>query len=437
MFRVGLGLCAGTVSKGKITMQFRHPAIGLLYGVLIFSGSAGCVVNDRIAMRRDATPERLISIARVFKSQGHLEHADSMYREALARDSSCEIAQNGIAHIVALNQTRSFDAARPSATRQEDLPPTAEDVQIDANPEALVSTPTLHSFASAPDTAIATLEIPILDTSKDEVTNLESLPFETSKVETPATVVPNVKTVATAGSDSLEDILNPESAAIHNEPLGVAYLLPEDRGTRLVSAIASDVGRPTTSDVIADWLEEPSHHVESLLTTLRYSDNPEQRALAATLLAEAPTGDTRVNSALENHCTGSEAVVAAAAVESLLLRGFTSESSVQAVLVLAEHADLEIRSQVCSCMRLLAGTPWELNAIQMLTNRLDDSSPAVRGMAALTLGDFDGESDVILERLVDRYSLETDRGVRHSLELTAERLGTLPVDKDTAESVGG
>ena len=550
-------------------------------------------------MRGEAAPERLISIARVFESQGHFKHADSMYREALTRNPSCKTARDGIAQIAKLNQIRPFDTEPPSDARQKNVLSKTEGGQTDTSPEALTSAPimpsfapgpgidvttsktsvlqhgtlarnpsceatrndiaqiaelnqirpfdaeppsdarqknalsgteggqtdispeaqdpasTMPSFASAPDidvttskisvlhhgtlafdhfrktarqgiphiadlnqthlfgeagrsatgqqnlspetesrqtvddpeaqdpapaipsftrvadTGVATFEMPTPKMSQNETPVPDALPLDTG-----AAVVLKVKTVTVAGSNSLENKVSPESTVKHNESIGVAYLPPEDPLTQLTSATVLDVGDLTTQNLTADRLDAPGLQVDSLLTTLRCSNSPEQRALAATLLADTPGSNTRVNSALEKHCTGKEAVVATAAVESLFLRGFTSKSSVHAVLVLAEHPDFQIRRQVCSCMRLLAGTPWEFDAIKMLTCRLDDSHPAVRGMAALTLGDFDGKSDVILERLIDRYSLETDSGVRNSLELTAERLGTLPVSEDTAESVG-
>ena len=246
--------------------------------------------------------------------------------------------------------------------------------------------------------------------------------------------------------DPLPESLNEESVAVEYYELSqelseigapeVAYLSPEVTGTRLIAATESDIRVPSGRDTMADWLIAPAEHVESLLAGLSDGDNPEQRALAATLLAEAPADDARVNFVLEHHCAGNDAIISAAAAESLLARGCTSESAVQAILVLAEHPDLEIRNQVCSCMRFLVGTPWESEAVQMLSDRLDDLNPAVRSMAALTLGDFDAESDAIMKRLIDRYAVETVRSVRVTLELAAERLGTLSEDDNTAESVG-
>ena len=397
-------------------MQNWHPASGLLCGVLILSGSAGCAGNSSVVARRgmdrcsNVAPERLISIARVFESQGRLEQADAMYRKALQHDPSNNLALNRIAHIASLNQTRTFRGPNVDSG----LP---VDSQLFANHKPSAASVQFVAPAAPPRSVAST---------------------QNSQV--PMFAQPEAESVVAADRAVFVKTVHPASIAYYEspptEPPGGARLDSMDSASQLVSDTVTVPAHPTASNVMADWLDAPARHVEELLATLQSNRHPDQRTLAATLLAEAPAGDTRVNSALEAHCVGHDAIVAAAAADSLLVRGVVSSTSVPALLALADHSDSEIRGRVSSSMRMLAGTTWEADAVQMLITRLDDSNPAVRGMAALTLGDFGHASEVILERLVDRYSVETDSGVRNSLELTAERIGTLPPAEHAAESVG-
>lgn len=390
-------------------MRSRHPSIGLLCGVLVISGSVGCAVNSSVARRSDAdhsnkaVPERLISIARIFESQGRLEQADLTYRRALRRFPSNEQARNGIARIASMNKTRSFRAPGTDLTLPADSPMVAAGNLSAEKLRAAAPEPTLRSVTTAQNAGIS---------------HLESRTAESLTADARA---------------ALTNSLNPRSINVQTElppeSPGVAHLTVVDSGSTLISATALAIERPEASSSMADWLDAPARHVEALLATLEPINDSERRALAAAVLADAPAGDTRVDSALEQYCTDSDAMVAAAAGDSLLVRGIINDASVQRLLALAEHSNSGVRSQVSSSMRMLVGTSWETDVVRFLTDRLDDSDPAVRSMAALTLGDFDGDSGVILERLVDRYTVETDSGVRNSLELAAERIGTLPVDE--------
>ena len=373
------------------------------------SGSVGCAVNSSVTRHRGAdrsntaVPERLISIARTFESQGRLEQADLTYRRALRRFPSNDHAQNGIARVASLNQTRSFRAPDADVTHQADAPLVAAASLPAEQLRAAAPEPTLRAVTSAQSPGRAQLELP------------------------------TAESLAVDASAELRNSLNPQSVTMQSElpgePPGVAYLSVIDSGNTLISATDSAVELPEASSAMAAWLDSPSRHVEALLSTLEPGNDPARRALAAAVLADAPAGDTRVDSALEKYCTDSDAMVAAAAGDSLLVRGIINDTSVRTLLAMAEHSNSGVRNQVTSSMRMLVGTSRESDAVRFLTDRLDDSDPAVRSMAALTLGDFDGESGVILERLVDRYNVETDRGVRNSLELAAQRIGTLPVDE--------
>lgn len=438
-------------------MQFWHQSKILLCGALFVTGAAGCAGTGIVTAQQgasgplDAAPERLVSIGQVFESQGRLTSADQMYRLALRRDPDNETARRQINYIASLRETRSFETPGVNGTPAPDIrlaadssgqaelksmpknapaavetvrQPTIEDLAAEAR-ESLMQTvlsdraPETEHSGEAPVAGVASLR-PVDDSSR-----LNGIAIKVSKptANRPTTSRPTVIEPALRAS-----VVEEPAAAQHPVATTPLRELPAQvtsfTGPAVMEAPAT--AKPHSMKLMAAWMRAPEKHVTPLLMTLRTSPDVQQRALAATLLAEAPAGDPRVNPALQNHCQTNEAAVAVAAVDSLLARGVTSESSVRTLKLFAEHPESEIRNQVVSSMRRLVGTTWETQAAQILAARLDDSDPVVRGMAALTLGDFSSEGQHIVERLCDRYQIESDEGVRASLELAAQRIAVLP-----------
>lgn len=393
-------------------MRSRHPSIGLLCGVLIISGSIGCAVNTSISRRSgaadtgNAVPERLISIARVFESQGHLKQADLTYRRALRRFPSSEQAREGIARIASMNETRTFRAPATGVTAAPEEPLVA----LGTSPGGQLSSVTPQSKL-----------YPVTIEQSIGVSQFDSRTSPSLAVET------NTQKLDAAPTESV-------GPSVHSPGTAHLTLVSSEDVSGAESDSASD-DSPAFGAAVSQ-IDPAAEHLEALLKVLASDSDAERRALAAAVLADAPADNSRVDSALEENCTDEDATVAAIVGDSLLVRGIVNDASVQTLFGLAEHPNSEVRSQVTTSMRMLVGTSWESDAVLFLTDRLDDSDPAVRSMAALTLGDFDGDSGVILERLVDRYNVEADSAVRSSLELAAERIGTLPVDEQSRESDG-
>ena len=420
-------------------MHQRHQAMGILCGFAILIGSGGCAINSDVALRakqtpaETASPERLISIAKVFERQGRLKKADSMYHLVLQRDPSSEFARRRVDHIASLMETREFKAPTTPASRESDVRLVAktgrESYQLERNETAA---------KQKPRTAM------LLDSSGPQSSpDLPTPP--SSEIATPGPVRPTAESLAAVAVESLKETL--DSAAIARSEKASrqrvdpeSHLRPADSANTLVSVTNPDLKpepKPEPKpEQNPDQNSEPKRQltvtvdrleaqIESLLTTLRTSRNVQHRALAATLLAEAPTVDTRVNAALFEHCLSDEVFVAAAAADSLLVRDGANDASVQKLLELVDYSNVEIRNQVCCSLRQLAGTPWEAAAAGKLAARLNDPDPAVRSMAALTLGDFSGACDFVLEKLLHRVQVESDSGVKASLDLAASRVGAL------------
>ena len=190
---------------------------------------------------------------------------------------------------------------------------------------------------------------------------------------------------------------------------------------RLVSL--EEVKQAAASRNVGSNADEPlDRTIDGLLRALSNTAAPDRQAAAATLLVDAPANNNRVNVALDHHSTSDSDIVAAAACESLLVRGLVSKPMIYRLLALSESSDEAVRSQLSATLRLLAETPWENEAVRVSLLMLNDASLSVRGMAALTLSDFPRSSEVILEHLSERYAIETDQSTRASVELAAERI---------------
>ncbi len=393
-------------------MRSHRPLTGLTLGVLICVGSAGCAVNNSIALRgpgrRSDTvaPQRLLAIAKVFEQQGHLDRAASMYERVLAHDPTSIQARNAIADLESMNQPRDFRGTQPAASEVRGETLLADNTYHGKqNVQLIEGTP----LSPVPEPPIAIQpEMPI---AVPGVLKLPPVPPE-ANLEVASSVV------GTAVETSTQAVTAVGSALDQSVPANRLVSLEEVR-QQTASAARNMAGLPDAAH----------SNVNVLLRVLKESEDPERRAVAAALLADSPTNEARVDSALEQHCLNDTALVASAACESLLARGLVSDQMIHTLLGLSEHPDAGVRNQVCGSLRRLAETPWEDDAVQASLMRLDDTSPTVRGMAALTLSEFPGRSELILERLVERYDLEMDEGVRGSLELAAERIASGGIDE--------
>jgi len=245
----------------------------------------------------------------------------------------------------------------------------------------------------------------------------------TGLIELPAVPPESELAVATTAAITAEEIATQTATSIALAPVVSAP------ANRLVSLEEVKHQSVSAAKVMAGLANVTDSNVDVLLRVLNDSDDPERRAVAAALLADVPANDTRVDDALDRHVTNDVALVSSAACESLLIRGLVSDQMIRHLLSLSDHHDASTRSRVSVSLRRLAATPWEDDAVQASLLRLDDTSPEVRGLAALTLSEFSGKSEMILERLVERYDLETDDSARGSLELAAERIASVAIDE--------
>lgn len=446
-------------------MQFRRQSTVLLYAVFVLVASAGCAGTGMSSVQRtapgpsEAAPERLVSIAQMFERQGRMQQADSMYRMALRRDPDNETALRQIEYIASLQKAKTFGAPDGTSAQESDVQLAVNDQQtaVPVRPAASQKKPRFHqrppqvahqnqpTAESLAAEARASLMKTLLPAIEPTVRPAETVAVAGVARLRPANSDSSLKSVERPAPESASsESAASETAAseiIITAPAAVTPLVTaEQRAVQQHVAASlvkqqqitpkSPVHQPPTMQLIASWMEAPSEHVDSLLRTLRTGSDDEQRALAATLLAEVPAKDQRVNSALREHLLEQNAAVAVASGDSLLARDAATDTVVGALMSLATHADSEIRIQVLSSMRRLCGTRWENQAAGFLAAGLNDDDPTVRSMAALTLGDFSSEADVIVEYLCDRYQTESDVNVQIALELAARRIAVLPEDEN-------
>lgn len=393
-------------------MRSHRPLTGLTLGVLICVGSAGCAVNSSIALRgpgrRSDTvaPQRLLAIAKVFEQQGHLDRAASMYERVLAHDPTSIQARNAIANIESMNRPRDFRGTQPAASEVR-----GETLLADSTDYSKQNIHVVEDIPSSPVPESPIVIQPEMPIAVSGVLKLPPVPPATS-IEVASSVVGTAVETSTQAVTAVGSVLD------LTVPANRLVSLEEVRN-QTASAARTMAGLP----------DEAHSNMSVLLRVLNESDDPERRAVAAALLADSPANEARVDSALEQHCLNDTALVSSSACESLLARGLVSGQIIRTLLSLSEHPDAGVRNQVCGSLRRLADTPWEDDAVHASLIRLDDTSPTVRGMAALTLSEFPGRSELILKRLVERYDLETDESVRGSLELAAERIASVGIDE--------
>jgi len=349
-------------------MRSHRPLIGLTLGVLICAGSAGCAVNSTIAVRGpgrrtdNAPPQRLLAIAKVFEQQGHLDRAASMYERVLVQNPSSIQARTAIARIESMNQPRDFRGHQPAESEIQGETLLAETNDLDAG-----SVRTDEATLVPESTVVIQPQIPI---AFPGVVTLSPVPPE-PKLEVASSVVSTAVGISTQGVSSVESI--PEVTAPENQLISLA-----------------EVKAASAAQVMTDLASETESNVDVLLRVLNESHDLERRAVAASLLADVPADDSRVDTALEQHCLNDTPLVSSVACESLLTRGLVSEPVIQMLLKLSEDPDAVVRSQVTGTLRRLEGTPWSDDAVQASLMRLDDTSSTVRGLAALTLSEFPG-----------------------------------------------
>lgn len=393
-------------------MRSQRPLVGLTLGVLICIGSAGCAVNSSIAKRSpvrrsdNVAPQRLLAIAKVFEQQGHIDRAASMYERVLAQDPSSMQARSAIAHIASMSHPRDFRGDQPVVSENRGEVQLANTSDINTQP--------VQPIVGSKLIPVPTQELVVRTVRPPEVPGILEVP-----TVSPKPVLETTMSVVAEAVDTSTQVV----------PLVASAPEQLTSANRLVSLEEVRHQAASAAEVMAGLANANDSNVDVLLHVLNYNDDPERRAVAAALLAEVPAGDLRVDSALDQHCMHDVALVSSAACESLLARGLVSNDMIQVLLSLSGHSDAGIRSQVTVSLRRLAGTPWEDDVVQASLMRLDDTSPTVRGLASLTLSEFSRRSEMILERLVERYDLETDPSVRGSLELAAERIASLAIDE--------
>lgn len=381
---------------GDKTMRSRRSAIGLQLGVLLITCIGGCA-SQRAVVSQHHSPPASTTVPQTTAVHAVVQsgpgQSGSTYRWAMQPAASAE----GVALVPV--ETPALNAV--PADQHIEVPTLMPISEVSDRPVELIAV--VHEPELTPATADADDDIPRLEILPLDVLEAD----EKAKPSRPVYHQPSVERTVR------------EADAVLIPPVSDLPLKPIEE-TRLDSS--------ETEHCPEAILRDPSLHVEPLLVTLSRDPDARQRALAATLLAEAPETDARVNTVLKRHISESEGIVAAAAVDSLLMRGVVNRESVQALLVLSTHERVSVRRQVACSARRLANSSWADETVSALLPLLDDADDGVRSMAALTLSDFSVQSDAILDRLLERYTVETDEGVARSVELAVERVGTLPQD---------
>ena len=390
-----------------------------------------------------AASERRDSGTQMSDRQGYHDRAEAMFRRVLEQRPDNLDAHRGIQIIASRRQTRLFSPqtadSKPSGPSPivSDRPGAAELIQVSAaadrsEPDAASGRPSTASVqARSRNVSPVSDQVIRPSAGRSETKGKHAStgePNGTSATDDDADQSQSGGTAASTGApgknaDSSEpgdsaascsSGESPKADSDHDCSAEGAGAGAEEDGSGDVSAEQTVVDHP---DVLSGEDDVPI-----LLAVLRHCPDARRRAMAALKLGTVEGCDAEINGILSRYAQDADALVAVSCCESLLVRGQLSDQMMGSLMNLTEHPDPRIRLDVCTTLRRLAGTPREDDAIHALLLRLNDSSPPVRTMAALTLSDFQERTEVILERLVDRCSLETDAATIGTIETATQRI---------------
>lgn len=385
-------------------MKFSQPLVLLLGGVLSASG-VGCsaisaiVTDSRPAHRENGNDtDRIAAIGRVFENQGRYDKAEAMYRKALKnRPQDSELRRQ----LQQLAERRKVQSFGPGGTASA-----IAVADIVSPPKSSIMASRVATEATSERAVPLSSPIDVCSEAEDDIAMLAQLPA--------------VETEASAETSS-----NISSAAHMPVPAPQIELASGNSGGWRKSS--SGV---ITGDQVMAALEYPDQHLELLLEALISGDSTETTALAATLLGDCDPGNLKVREALEEQLKSqSTPEVLIAVCDSQIERGEANDGTVSRLLSLCSGSDHETLIQAASQLRNFAGTEFDRQCTDILSDLLAHAEPSVRATAALTLGDFTALNSTTIARLQELAGNEASSNVREAAEsaLNRQQLDTLQV----------
>lgn len=420
-------------------MLFKRMAHAFLLGAGLSIVGTGCSAVDALVSSpagrgaNHTSPDRLVAIARVFESQGHLQRANVMYRQALKADPGNDYVKERLEFIASVNSGRSFTPsaqadtaiaaaksktstraaaakpaglaeqtqAEPIVARIEAFEPAADvqealdsssvmaslqpvESRIEPSPELSVNNP--FAIAAAEETAEPLIQ-PAVVTEQREELNVVEVGWDLAAVETEAAptmeIVPELSEeteIADTGATVDVDTISFDET---DADAGRIEFASEWRATR--PAVV-------TLDEVAEWMANPVENRDNLVRGLEHGEDMGVKALAATMLAECPVMDEEVNAALIAAFSDDSELLRLAAGDALIQRGAVNDYCVDELISLLASGEAEIRIQAAASLRNCAGTIWSARCVHGLAQMLDQSNTDVVVVAASTLGDFGADA---------------------------------------------
>lgn len=445
-------------------MLFKRTAQAFLLGAGLSIVGTGCSAVDALVSSpagrgaSSTSPERLVAIARVFESQGHLQRANVMYRQALKADPGNEFVKERMQFIAGVNSGRSFTPsakttsavasttpAKPATKPARERENTFEPAQIAPAPpeqETVIAATEPNPFELSGDELTAALDnSSVMATLQPVESRIEPSP-EIAIVSTDSAPTPPADEVAepliqptSSESDSSEQLSVVDvgwDLAAADEPADEIQIVPA--GTTETAAVVETAAvteatetavstisfaeedntaghiefasewratRPETVslDQVADWMANPVENRDNLVRGLEHGEDTGVKALAATMLAECPVADEEINAALIAAFSNDSELLRLAAGDALIQRGAITDYCVDELIALLASSEAEIRIQAAASLRNCASSEWSARCVHGLAQMLDQSNADVVVVAAATLGDFGSDAQAYVADL--------------------------------------
>ncbi|MCR9199260.1 MAG: hypothetical protein NXI04_11490 [Planctomycetaceae bacterium] len=439
-------------------MLFKRTAQAFLLGAGLSIVGTGCSAVDALVSSpaghgaSSTSPERLVAIARVFESQGHLQRANVMYRQALKADPGNEFVKERMQFIASVNSGRSFTPSTKTTTAVASTTP--------ATPKATERDNMFEPAEIAPapreqDTVLAAAEPNPFETGSEELTAaldnssvMATLQPVESRIEpSPEIAVATTEFVPATRTDEVaEPLIQPTASssdvaeelsvvdvgwdlAAADEPAQEELTTdiqivpaPASENTAVVEAVVTETAETTVStiafaeedntagriefasewratrpatvtlDEVADWMANPVENRDNLVRGLEHGEDTGVKALAATMLAECPVADEEINAALIAAFSNDSELLRLAAGDALIQRGAITDYCVDELIALLASSEAEIRIQAATSLRNCASSEWSARCVHGLARMLDQSNADVVVVAAATLGDFGADA---------------------------------------------
>ena len=381
-----------------------------------FAGCAasrpGAILSTSGPQGRTVTADRLMTVAETFESQQNYGKAKELYQLVLERQPGNFAASQRVAWIDSLGTANPL----PMPVSPQPMTP-----QPAASVQMAQATPSGTTFDEVVESAKRTQpRIDAVDTAALAASEVDAgNPIAKPTAEQPSAVhqgewaAPETEASASielVGSSENEDSVEP---AVGRFEMPVGYSESQAEAATFEAVASADAG-------IEQYVDHPELAVPQLAAFLNNPD-PEIRSLAAFLIGEAGFKGTAALGAMNDQLVReTHEAVKIAFAEGIAKVDSNSESAFTALAIGLRSNDALIRSQSAFAMRVFAPTQ-RAECVNVLLDGLRDEEPAVRSMAALSLGDFSGAATPALTALQEALN-DNSADVREAAQTALARL---------------